>query len=190
MLLSEGVVDNRFPTGIIQAMEYYAFYDAGRKYYLRIGGFTIVRKPSIQIILDPPRMERCYKNGDELSHIVDSFLKAADEHGGDPIAINLIKEICIMAKNKVIVIDTHNAKVAAIVATAEKAEEYVEAQGEHAKHHVAVATAEEFNALHEKLRIAIADTNADVATLPKEEKLARAFEVASKPVKVATPPKA
>ena len=166
-------------------MEYYAFYDAGRKYYLRIGGFTIVRKPSIQIILDPPRMERCYKDGDELSHIVDSFLKAADLHGGDPIAINLIKEICIMAKNKVIVIDTHNKKVSAIVASVEKGKEHVAAQGDHAKHHVVIATAEEFDALHEDLRIALADTNPDVATLPKEEKLARAYEVASKPVKVA-----
>jgi len=85
-----------------------------------------------------------------------------------------------MAKNKVLVIDTTAKRVTQFVASAEKGAEFVKEHGG-----VVVTNADEFAALAEDVRLAIAATNADVATLPADEQLARAYEIACKPVKVA-----
>jgi len=122
---------------------------------------------------------------------VDSFLKAAEQYGGDPIAINLIKESYIMAKNKVIVVDSTEKKVVAITANVEKANEKVTEAGAAGASYKVVENEEAFGKLPKAVRLAIAKTNADVATMPEEEQLARAYEVACKPVKAPkAPPKA
>jgi len=133
-------------------------------------------------------MEKRFTAGAEFHRIVEAFLLAAATYGGDPIAINLIKEHFIMAK--ILVIDTHEKAVKGIFGSQKKADEVITAAGE--GHHLVVcADKEAFEALHEDVRKHIANSNENVATLPKQEKLERAYEVAcAKPEAPAKPARA
>jgi hypothetical protein len=171
-------------------MEFYAYIDSSKHYFIRVGGYAIHRTPTIQILLKPPRMEKCFTAGDEFHRIVEAFLKAAENYGGDPIAINLIKEHYTMSKSKHIIVSIALASVLSHHAHATKAAEALAAAGEG---HVHIKSKEEFDALPEAVRLSIADTNKDVATLPNDVKLERAYEVAiTKPAieKVAPPARA
>ena len=170
-------------------MDTYAFIDSRGKYYLRSGSFTFHRTPLVHIILNPPRMEKCITADSDLHRVVDAFLEAAVKYGGDTIAINLIKELSIMAKSKILVIDAKGKRVHAITASAEAAATSIAEAGEEGAGFKVVSTTEEFAALSQSVRVAIACTNIDVASMPVEEQLTRAYEVACKPVKVAKTPK-
>ncbi len=85
---------------------------------------------------------------------------------------------------KIIVVNTEDNSFS-IVASKKKA---AEAIGDNANMK-ACATKEEFDALPEATRIAIADTDANVATLDEATKLERAYEVATKPAVKEAPAK-
>ena len=147
---------------------------------------TFHRTPAIRVILKAPRMEKRFTAGDEFHRIADAFVKAAETYGGDPIAVNLIKEYSIMAK--ILVIDTEAKKVHSTVGSKKKADSILAEAGE-GHHLVIAANKDEFDALHEDVRSHIAKTNANVATLPHEEQLERAYEVATTKVEAVNQPK-
>ena len=154
----------------------YAFVDRARHYYLRVGSFTIHRAPQIEIVLNPPRMEERYVKGTEIfEKVLSAFHNSCKEHGGDPIAINLFKEHCIMAKNPIFIVNPETGEVTGKVATSVKALELINAT----PGLTAIKTLEEFSSLSDGAKLAIADLDAKVATLDNASKLERAWEVLS-----------
>ena len=154
----------------------FAFVDVQRHFYIRIGSFTIHRAPTIEIIICPPRMEERYVPTHEMFPlIVQAFLAAAEQYGGDQIAINLLKEHLLMAAKPIFVILVTGA-VLARVGTSAKALDLVGAN----PGAVVVKSEEDFAKLSEEMRLAVADTDPKVATLLPEDKLGRAWEVLNK----------
>ena len=158
----------------------YAFIDRERHYYVVVGGFTMHRAPSVKIVNSPPRMEERYVPSHPMfEKVVQSFLRAAEVNGGDPIAINLLKEHYTMSKNRIFILSIALVPallVVGVVGTPKKATEII---GDNAELK-AVKTKEEFEALPEVTRLLVADLDTKVATLDNTSKLERAFEVLSK----------